>query len=238
MTPKTIGIAITLFVFACTCFAYDLILKNGKVIQGNLISESNDLFVIEDASGVKMNFKKANVDLEKTAEANKSKAPEPEAKQEQPAAAAESVEQPAKSKKPSRVFTDKDVRRLRGQIPMEGSAEEGEEGEKAAAPEVKTEDYWRQTSQDLLSSMKEAEAAYKDLTASCQKLSGATIQTHRVYDSKTGETLDMKETTTDICSQAEAAKGEYEQAKSDYEGFMEEARQEVVPPGWLATEEE
>ncbi|HEY4490493.1 MAG TPA: hypothetical protein VI958_00785, partial [Acidobacteriota bacterium] len=88
------------------------------------------------------------------------------------------------------------------------------------------------------SSMKEAEVSYKELTASCQKLKGATIQTHRVYDANSGETLDIKQTTSDVCSQAETAKSGYEQAKSDYQTFMEEARQEVVPPGWLATEEE
>ena len=47
----------------------------------------------------------------------------------------------------------------------------------------------------------------------------------------------MVATTKEICDDAEQAKQDLEQAKSDRQDFEEKARQEGVPPGWLGTKD-
>ena len=241
MMRKLLFLEIALPVFlvvAGFAFSYEVVLKNGKTIRGKLISESEELIVLQDDSGIRINFKKANVDLEKTASANRVEETSPQTTAtEEVAPAEEKVEEvrPVRPKKAARVFTEQDLYRLRSKYPMaggssrlasvEGSSESTETGEK-------TEEYWKGASQELLAAMKETEQAYNSLTRSCQILKGATIQTHRVTNEK-GETQNMSETTESYCQQAEQAKAAYDQAKQDYESFLQEAKQENVPPGWI-----
>jgi hypothetical protein len=201
------------------------------------------MIVLEDESGIKINFKKTNLDLEKTTAVNELKEPSPApapAPAEEPAKA---EEKPAQAKKATRKYTERDIYRLRSKSPFEEESEseggeEETEDKRDAKTEEKTEEYWRETSQEMLSAVKQAEAAYRELSAGCQKLQGATIQTHRVYNSSTGETLDMQETTQSVCQEAEQAKAALDDAKSSYDAFVQEAREEVVPPGWIASDEE
>src|SRR5688572_1087463 len=53
------------------CFGYDVVLKNGKVRSGEVISESQDSIILEDSSGVRLHIKKRNIDPDKTKERNK-----------------------------------------------------------------------------------------------------------------------------------------------------------------------
>jgi hypothetical protein len=85
------------------CFGYDLILKNGKIIKGTLISEDDSQIVLQDLTGVRMNFKKESVDLLKTAEANK-----PQVR----TIPIDSSAKPAE-KKPARKVTKEDLEKLK-----------------------------------------------------------------------------------------------------------------------------
>ena len=233
---------LVLFTISGVTLSYDLILKNGKVIKGTLVSEDSEKIVFEDESGTKMNFKKSSVDLEKTTAANQiveaRPAPVPaEAPKEETKAT-----QPAKPKKPARKFTERDLYNLRSKYPMSSGSgaaapsEDGQEETAAGDSKERSEEEWKSISQDLLSQMKELEAANKQLVADCQMLQGATIQTHIVTNEK-GETQNMQETTKEICQQAEDSKAMLEQARQDYDSFLEEAKQEAVPPGWIARDE-
>ncbi len=95
--------------FACflftvsIAFSYDVVLKSGKIVKGSLFSENDDVIVLQDASGIKLTFKKTLVNLERTTEVNKP----PEAAL--PADTPKKKESPAvpAAKKPARVFTQK-----------------------------------------------------------------------------------------------------------------------------------
>lgn len=234
-----------LFALSGVTLSYDLILKNGKVIKGKLVSEDQEKIVVEDESGTKMNFKKTSVDIEKTTAANQIvEAPQtpvaPEAPKEEVKAA-----EPAKPKKPARKFTERDLYRLRSKYPMSGGSgapavsEDGQEepaAEEMGNPEERSEEEWKSISQDLLAKVKELEEIQKQSTADCQMMQGATIQTHIVTNEK-GETQNMQETTKEICQQSEDARAMLEQAKQDYDSILEEAKHEAVPPGWIARDE-
>src|SRR5262245_50346391 len=59
-----------LLAFVSTTYAYDVVLKNGKSFHGTKVSEDENQIVVQDASGVRINIKKSNVDTAKTEAAN------------------------------------------------------------------------------------------------------------------------------------------------------------------------
>lgn len=73
---------ILLFLFLAAVFAsaesYTIILKNGKTMQGQLVSETDELIVFKDQQGLQYSLKKSSLDLEKMRVANQPPpAPEP-----------------------------------------------------------------------------------------------------------------------------------------------------------------
>lgn len=211
-------------------FSYDVVLKNGKVRQGKLIQEDDERIILEDSSGIRINIKKTNIDIQKTEEANKKVEPEPQpAPESKPEL--ETKTEPPKPKKPARVYTQDDVSRLRGEIPMDSGQVEYEGGDTAPPSEERGEEYWRSRSAELRSQLQQAEAAYQERNAWCQRLKGATIQTHVVVNEK-GETQNMAETTEEACQRAEDAKGQLDRIRGEYDSLMEQAKQEAIPPGW------
>jgi hypothetical protein len=215
-------------------FSYELILKNGKTVQGTLISEDQEKISIKDKQGVILNFKKSIVDIQKTADAN--------APVEKPVVAAKEtekpakVETPAKPKKPSRVYEQSDVYRLRSEYPMEsGAGVQFEEGTPDRRPKGRSGEEWQQMTQSLLAQIKEAEQAYQQASAQCKEFQGATIQTH-IAVTKDGAQTDLVEAKERACQYAEDAKGAIDRARAEYAATVEQARQENVLPGYIATE--
>ena len=51
--------------------AHEVVLKTGRVIHGTLVKEDDKAYVIKNAGGIEFTIDKKNVDLEKTAAANK-----------------------------------------------------------------------------------------------------------------------------------------------------------------------
>jgi hypothetical protein len=80
-----------LILFVCPAYAYKVILKSGKTIEGKLLSEDNQTIRILDASGVQISFKKGQVDLAATATANAGAAVEPGAAGQSAAVASPAV---------------------------------------------------------------------------------------------------------------------------------------------------
>jgi hypothetical protein len=97
-----------------TCSAYTVVMKNGKTMTGTLISETDQVMVFKDDSGIQYSLKKTNLDLNKMTEANTARAVEPPPAMEPPAAPAAAPEAP---KKKARVYTKDDVDALRSKYP-------------------------------------------------------------------------------------------------------------------------
>jgi thioredoxin 1 len=88
---------------------YELVMKDGTKIEGTLITEREDILILKNASGVLLNFKKSDVDLEKTTEANK----EPVKPTPKAAFQKNEVEKQPPVKKPVPVFTKEYLEELR-----------------------------------------------------------------------------------------------------------------------------
>src|SRR5215471_5457602 len=67
--------------------SYTVILKNGKILKGTLLSENDSIIVFKDDQGLQFSLKKSLLDLDKTREANE---PPPEP----PAASNQATDQP------------------------------------------------------------------------------------------------------------------------------------------------
>ena len=216
-------------------FAYQLVLKNGKVIQGTLIIEDDEKITLQDKDGVSLTFKKNSVDLEKTTIANKPPEEPAIAPVEEPKKAPP-VESKPKPKTPAKVYTANDLYRLRGEYPMDntgadiqGSIPEGD-GQKM------TGEQWQQLTQNLLNQMKQAEQIAQEASAKCKEFQGATIQTHIAIDQQ-NQQVDMVEATKQACQAATDAKAQAGAAQQEYENAVEQARQESVLPGYITKEE-
>jgi hypothetical protein len=247
------SIRITVFLSLCVLLlapgfllSYELVLKNGKVIKGTVISETTDLVILKDLSGTQINFKKSAVDLDKTKIAN---TPPPST---EPAKAVDSrastktqiVPETAapQKKKPARVITEKDLQRLREKYDLGQGLYNSRSNEKSSEAvskqEEKSGEEWRAEAKEITSRVQQAEEFYNQLRQDCERLKNITVQTHTLHDSDTGRQLPIGETREEICNRADDARSRYDDARADYQEFMQSARQENVPPGYLAVDPE
>lgn len=104
---KVLQILVMVLLLPGLAFAYKVVLKNGKVIEGSLVREDDTSIFIE-SSGIQMNFKKDTLDIDKMKELNPAIRVAPVSKTA-PVKAQTATAQTNPSKKPARVFTDQDV---------------------------------------------------------------------------------------------------------------------------------
>ncbi len=137
---KGIRIFLLLLLFPAFCFAqYKVVLKSGKVIEGNFLHE-DQLNVYIESGGIKMNFKKDKLDLAKMKELNaKPESPAVEATHKNAAAPSKSASASTdKSKKPARVYTSEDLQKMK-EIWNEGTTQTGPSTQTEPATEAQTQ---------------------------------------------------------------------------------------------------
>lgn len=93
--------------------AYTVVMKNGKSMDGSLISETADGIVFRDDKGMQFSLKKSALDLEKMETANR---PPPPVAPPSPVetAPAPQQSQTRKATRPAKVYTEDDIARLKG----------------------------------------------------------------------------------------------------------------------------
>ncbi len=97
------------FVSLTSAEGYTVVLKNGKVMTGTLISESAESVLFKDDKGTQYSLKKSSLDLEKMTEANAA----PAAPALEAAVQPESSQPEPQPKKKARVYTKDDLDRLK-----------------------------------------------------------------------------------------------------------------------------
>ena len=215
-------------------FAYQVILKNGKTVEGTFVTEDSEKISIKDKDGVLLNFKKSLIDSEKTAEANKPVEQAPKVEKIEPPNSTQTA--PAKPKRPARVYTANDLYRLRNSLPLDNSGADIQQPSPDAGPSKgMTGEQWQQLTQSLLDQVHAAEQYSQEASAKCKELQGATIQTHIVVNEQ-NQTVNMAEATQQACQAAEDAKGQIESAKQAYQDAVEQAKQQNVLPGYISQE--
>ena len=92
-------------------------------------------------------------------------------------------------------------------------------------------------SQKTENELRRAESFYDQLKKQCDELKSITVQTHVLVDEK-GQELNMAETVQQVCEDAERAREDLDQARSDRQALEDKAKQEGAPAGWIRTDEE
>lgn len=232
-----------LLAFISTAYAYDVVLKNGKSIHGTKVSEDENQIVVEDASGVRINVKKTNVDTVKTEAANQQSttvtATTPTSTPSKPTATQKAV-----PKKPARKITKEDLDKLKEKYDLgEGTfnkdsneASEKTEEDSGDTSTEKTEAEWRQEAEMQRQKLEQAQEQYNRLNEECVKLKQITVQNNILVDEQ-GNTLPMQDTTKQVCDLADSAREKLDDVRSSYSDFTTEAKQQAVPPGWLRDSE-
>ena len=241
-----------LLCFAAASQAYDVVLKNGKVVKGTLVSEDDSLVVLQDADGLRINIKQSNIDVEKTQATNppaKTVISSQTEKSEQ-AAPAKAKEKQVQ-RKPAKKLTEADLEKLRekydlgeGTFNEEGYEEPTEQSETTPAdPELVNDDFslesekeWQALSEKSRERVKTAEDRYYRLSKECEELKQITVQTHILVDQE-GNELQMTETREKVCEMADSAQAQLEQERAKLDDLMNEAKEKAVPPGWLRDQE-
>jgi hypothetical protein len=229
-----------LLAFISTSYAYDVVLKNGKSVHGTKVSEDENQIVVQDASGVRINIKKSNIDTAKTEAVNQQttapQTPKPAAPTTTPKTA---TPEKATPKKPARKITKEDLDKLRDKYDLgegtfgEGSNEDSEKEDLEADTSVeKTEAEWRQEAEMHRQKLAQAQEQSNRLNEECEKLKQITVQTHVLVDEQ-GNELPMQDTVKQVCDLAGSARAKVDEEQASYSEFVSEAKQNGAPPGWL-----
>lgn len=235
------GKLVWLFVF-CFCLivsfshAYTIILNNGKKVEGTLVSETPDMYILKDAGGIQLNLKKSLVDIQKTTSSNQA-APAATAN---PASKPETKPEPIAAKKPARTITMEDLEKLREKYDLGGGTfseanksqgSEKTEKKDANKKELSPEEL-RGRGAEIRGQIKQAEASYDELKRGCDFAQGLTTQSGTATNDK-GQRLDLGETRKKVCDAADRAKIEVDVSHQQYQELLDSAKSQGVTQDWL-----
>jgi hypothetical protein len=222
---KTIPfLLLVLLLGAASAGAYTVILKNGKIMTGTLVSETPAVILFKDDAGVQYSLKKANLDLVKMSEANAAIPPE---------VAPAAVQAPAtvaEPKKKSRVYTKEDVDTLREKYPELSIGEPIENPEDFEEGVLKPEVYGKRIhdaatraneSISGLAKLRDAAATAWEIAASTGKDPAEAVNAALATEEAT---LILKETSDDLTSMGrwqESMANAPDQYKEGYELFVQ-----------------
>lgn len=217
---------IAMLFFVTSAFAYDVVLKNGKVVKGDLLSQDDTLIVLKDASGVKIQLKKSTVDLPKTDAANPP-APTGAASTTPPSTPEKSEPKAEKPKQPARVYTLQDIETMRekhnlglsptsdddsaaetsGEKPpdQQATGDAAKDKAKAEKDAAKAAEEKQKKIEALQKKIADTQNAYDALTKQCEYLKTKNFQSDRIYDEK-GNLLPFFDTIKKTCDDADKAK--------------------------------
>ena len=218
------------------CFGYDVVLKNGKVRSGEVISENQDSIILEDSSGVRLHINKRNIDPVKTKERNKKS--EVIAVPGSDEGHVQQDPEPAEKPKPkARVYKKEDLERM-PELTILGDEKTRDdralrnEIEEDSMREREAEAAWNEAALEMDDRIREASEYYEDSKSFCDQViprmedlqrDGYVVMTPEQYE----------ERRRVACSEAERAAKDLEKAQTEYEEFLEEARKKGIPPGWV-----
>lgn len=225
-----------LFLTASLSTAYDVVLKNGKTLTGKVVSESQELIILRDSSGVQLRIKKRNIDWIRTEELNKkSEAIQIEPSEEKTSKS--DVKTAAKAKTKARVYKKEDLEKM-PELTVLGSDESPDddilqrEYEEDSQREKEAEAAWNEAALQIDDRIREAQDAYDYNKNFCDKvIPDVDDLSEGGYVKLTAE--QYEEQRRIACMEAEASAKDLESAKAAYEELLEDARKKGIPPGWV-----
>jgi hypothetical protein len=235
---RRILISITLLIWAGIAFSYTAVLKNGKKIEGVLVGEDENQIWVKDSEGVTITIRKSILDLELSKESNSESIPETIAPVKEGVSQDKSLAEIAREAKRtgnSRVFRNEDLKNLpeitvlgtRYAARTSAERDQDEEVEKA----------WKEVALEIYRRLEWAAEKYESLRKQCDELSMAAG--FAADDSlQTGTPLGSPviAQAAEACARMEQAQEDLLVVQEEFEMLQDEARQKVIPPGWVDPE--
>jgi hypothetical protein len=219
-----------------SCFGYEVVLKNGKILNGKVVSETPEILILKDSSGVKLQIKKNNIDSIKTQERNQKPDAIPEDRDETELIESD-VTDVEKPKTKPRVYTKKDLENM-PELTILGGEENIDEDalknelEEDSAREKELEAAWNEEALRIDDQIQHAREAYENNQKFCDKVI-PDAEDLRVSEYSYLSTEQYEEQRRVACMEAEADAKDLETAEAAYEEFLEDARKKGIPPGWV-----
>ena len=231
------GFVLLLMLFMSSpCLAYEVVLKNGKVLRGEVVSDNQEILILQDASGVELQIRHSQIDVSKTQEHNqKVDIAAPQKEETVPPARQEAM--PEKSKKKSRVYTKEDLEKM-PELSIVGTNESAEEVEARnrlkdqPTAEQEAEAAWNEEALRVDDEIQSAREAYEYNKSLCDRvIPDVTDLRDGAYVKLSAE--QYEEQRRFACVQADAAAKDLKKAEAKFEQLLEEARKAGIPPGWV-----
>jgi hypothetical protein len=224
---------ISIVLSASTCLGYEIVLKNGKILRGEVVRDNQELMVLKDSSGVELKIRHDQIDSAKTEERNK-KVDTGASPTEQTKPSAEREETtPEKPKKKARVYTKEDLEKM-PQLSIVGTDESAEEAAARnklhAKEEENDESAWSEEALILDDEIQQAKESYEYNKSLCDRV------VPELNDLMDGPYVKMtaeqyEEQRRYACAEADAAAQAQKRAEAEFEKFLERARKAGIAPG-------
>lgn len=237
---RTISFLILVFLFVHPLFAYTVILKSGKRIEGTFIAEDKATLQIKDSRGVILSFKRELLDLDFMARENaKSESDPPKPTEDAVTVRKHSreidlvafAEQTQKERTGSaRVVTTADLDSA-PELTILGTEDEPHPDE-VTQPTDRDEQRWRKEAVNLKKEISRLREKRISLEVSCQN-AGQRLSERRTRPSREPVPLLPSFEKPPECERLEEIDDQLEEAQMRLENFEERARRAEIPWQWL-----
>jgi|GEM_PF-3456908 len=225
---------------ASYCFAYEVVLKNGKILRGDVVSDHQQLLTLQDSSGVQLQIRHDQIDSLKTQERNQ-KADVVVSPPQQTAIPVDQEESiPEKPTTKVRVYTKEDLEKM-PELSIVGTDESAEEAARRnqqndrSKEEQQEEAAWNEEALRIDARIQQAKEAYDYNKSFCDRVIPDVVDLRDgTYVKLTAEQYEEKRRIA--CMEAETAGKDFQKAAAELEQLLERARKAGVPPGWVDPE--
>lgn len=258
---KAVFLSLIFIFIALSVFADVLVLKNGKKLEGTLIKQDNEVYLLRDPMGIIITVKKSQVDDAATQKLNpiqvKSKVTSEDSKEIKSESKSEnpSVADLARAARANRTGTAKVLRKedleQTPELSIIGTTQSEESIEDHSPPppsdhySEKNEQYWKDQTRQFATDLHRARDDVNFLTKECDDLNKQAA--YAIVDpsqyiivngvlvpiSGSGYDSETIRRAQEICYQAEQAKRELARIEKELETFQEDARRQGALPGWI-----
>jgi len=237
---RTISFLILVFLFADSLFAYTVILKSGKRIEGTFLAEVKATLQIKDSRGVILSFKRELLDLDSMARENTKSQSDPPKRTEdavmvrEPSHEIDLVAFAKQTQKErtgnSRQVTTADLDSA-PELTILGT-EDRPETDEVERTSDRDEKRWRKEAVTLKKEISRLREKRISLEASCQH-AGQRLSEKRTRPSREPAPLLSSFEKPPECERLEEIDRQLEEAQMRLENFEERARRAEIPWQWL-----
>ncbi len=256
--PKAVFFSLVFLFITLPILADVLVLKNGKKLEGTLVKQDDEVYLLQDPMGIIITVKKSQVDVDATeklnAEQKKLEAALPKETKSESKPENTTVADLARAARANRTGTARTLRKedleKTPELSIIGTTQ-SEESIEDHAPlpadhlSEKNEEYWRSQTRQFANDLRRVRDDVELLGKECDDLNKQAayaivdpsqymiINGVLVPISGSGYDSTTIQRAQEVCFQSEQAKKELARIEKELQEFQEDARRKGALPGWI-----